>query len=210
MALCVNKDWLADTEKHHARFVFDPKTTHERPKRIEQTAQFIVLSCLGAFEKSPLQFESSCDRVASFKSTATQHVLTTQKNLAKTLASTPNVDIYTPHSSQHLHMSALKEMNKLHSTIFRVVWALSKKCSPHLKATATELLFASLFLVITSSRGKNSCQNADVNPSCLSAFGKMLPPFESNCDGVGFCKSILTYHIVNLQMPTSFAQKSSR
>ena len=210
MALCVNKDWLADTEKHHARFVFDPKTTHERPKRIEQTAQFIVLSCLGAFEK----------HLSNLKAAATELLLSSplllstfsrhKKNLAKTLASTPNVDIYTPHSSQHLHMSALKEMNKLHSTIFCVVWALSKKCSPHLKATATELLFASLFLVITSSRGKNSCQNADVNPSCLSAFGKMLPPFESNCDGVGFCKSILTYHIVNLQMPTSFAQRSSR
>ena len=128
MALCVNKEWLADTETHHARFVFDPKTTHERPKRIEKTAQFIVLSCLGAFEKSLLQFESSCDRVASLKSTATQHVfapaassiLCVKKKwlFASTKTGSPTQKSTTPasYSIQKLHMNVLKELNKLHSS----------------------------------------------------------------------------------------------
>ena len=105
MALCVNKDWLADTEKHHARFVFDPKTTHERPKRIEQTAQFIVLSCLGAFEK----------HLSNLKAAATELLLSSplllstfsrhKKNLARTLASTPKCRHHAVSSSPQVSTS---------------------------------------------------------------------------------------------------------
>ena len=112
MALCVNKEWLADTETHHARFVFDPKTTHERPKRIEKAAQFIVLSCLGACEKSLLQFESSCDRVAFCKSILTHHALTRKTTPARTLASTPKWRHHA-HKEVGANILKLQKMNEL-------------------------------------------------------------------------------------------------